>query len=65
MRKEGTGGSPQRPQHLESRDTKANIGGEDGGKGLLRRNPTKRGEGNFNGGVHRNVNAAKGKQGKT
>lgn len=65
MRKEGTGGSPQRPQHLESRDTKGNTGGEDGGKGHLQRNPTKPGEGNFNGGVHRNVNAAKGKQGKT
>lgn len=35
MRKEGTGGSPQRPQHLESRDTKGNTGGEHGGKGHL------------------------------
>lgn len=35
MRKEGTGGSPQRPQHLESRVTKGNTGGEDGGKGHL------------------------------
>lgn len=65
IRKEGTGGSPKRPQHLEARDAKANTGGEDGGKGHLRRNPTKPREGNFKGGVHRNVNAAKGKQGKT